>query len=1328
MPILLRPLEQRSHLPTRLLDLGRSRKLARVAAGVFAFVAVALAAVTLACSLDSAVHLSAVPRAAFLLALLTGGAALSYRHIWQPLGEPVRARGVAHLLETTYPRLNDSLASAVEFLTGEEGTHTSARFRRVAVARAVRGLDKCDLNRLVPSGKAWRGFFLAAAVTAVAGGLGFAHPDHARHSLVRLFDPFGDHPWPTKTQIRVTSPAEADFPVRAAIGDPFDLAFSLTGVIPEAAVVAVQFEGGNRYEEVVPVETNELARDRAEVTVRLEPHRVPRSFRFQVRANDAATQWFDVTLAPPPKLVPFDGRQSPQMSLAFPAYTDLPPADLPDGVSVLETVHGTRVRFAAAADRRIARAVLVPQADRAALREATGVAVLAGTNPVSAAAAQTLADHTIADIPVTVSGPDGTRLTAEFTPRLSGVYTLRLTDETGLTGTRLLDFRITPDPPPLVVLERPAAGRDPVYLLPTSAVAVQARAEDRTFAVKRMVIEYRVGGPDAPPRELPLADLPAFGAPLSGLTGAAVGFTQSKQPSVSAATTFPVALFTKPDGSPPADGDRITLRAAAADYDDVSVLKEPGRSKEEFAIEIVSRPALETKLQEELSKKLRPKLLALREQQRQIRERTEEAARAAADGKLTPEEGVKLGQAERDQRGVRNEVTDPRDGLQRAAQSLKDTVEANGMPRTTTTERVAAIADDLARLGEQHLDPVEPLIATAKQEADKRATGGKPDQKKVADDLRKAVRQQQVAEANLDAMLKRLEQWAGAGEVRSEARAIKDQLTKSGEQGAKAAAQVESGKPVDKLTPTEKTELARAADKFNQLADRAGNTVGKAESLAEQKEAMAKERQAQADAKAAEAGAARAKAGEQPPGSDAAKSAMSNADALQAQADEAKAEAVKAKAEADALRAAVEKSGGHALEKDLRDAGAALQNNNPSQSAEAQQSAARRLDKLAGALAEQQPELGDQLKKKKELADEVDELADEQDELRKKVKAAEQLDDPMRREEEMKKLAREQERLREKTEQAAEKLTREREQDAADKLRAAAEKMEQAKAELEQGNAPGLQQQDALDRLDESVKQLDQQREDDKDKLSREKRQQLAEQVKALRDRLQATDDEAARIQADVVKQAGWDRAKAASLGDLEDRAKAIAEELRAVAEKELSPLPVYKQLSEQAATLTDTSAKRFAERKGDALDAIGQPFDEKAEQASDDRTRRPLRTAIRRIDHVLDSLKEDPKERQKQGEGGQGGGDMPPGGGAGSEPEQNSGVPPLAQLKALRAIQADLNDRTRAFAKDRPDKVQLTDADREELEEMEQAQREVADLFEKIKPAFEKAMEPKLP
>jgi len=1324
MPFVLRPPSDAIPLVDQLSALGSRRKRAILLAGTLRWVAVVVGCFGTACALDVAFHLPGFVRALFLVGTLVAAGALALRDVFGPSRRTVKPIGVAMLLEERFPKFNDALASAVEFsaMTPKEKP-ASARFRKVAIARATNALERFELGEIVPSGRAWRAFGLAMLALLIAAPLALANTARAKHAAIRFVDPYGAHPWPTKTQIRVTQPAQ--FPLRLAKGDALDIHFRVQGVIPDQATLSVRFDNGNGFEEVAALTPPEGKKGTVEGQFRLDAHRIPRDFEFRLSANDGGTDWLKVDVAPPPKLVPVEGRASPQMHLTFPRYTDLAPADLPDGASAVEAVHGTRIRFRAAADRRIVSAALVPQVEREGLELAASVAGLAGTNPFAALGSQLLADDVPKDIPVTVGGADGTRLDAEFVPHIAGLYNLRFTDETGLSGSRMLDFRFTPDPAPIISMDRPLLGQDPQVLLPTASVMVQARAEDRTFAVRRLVVEYRFGDANAPMRELLLAE-PQSGpsAPQFAILGFAASVDHStldrvrlaKPIALAGAMTIPLSRFRKSDGTPPADGDTLVVAAAATDFDDITALKEPGRSKPAFEIRIVSKVGLDGLLQLELGK-LRPQVLKLREEQRAVRERTDEANRAAQDGKLTPDEVAKLNQAEKDQRAIQNQIADPRDGLKAQAQKLKDLVQANTLPRSPTTDRVEAVAEDLARIADQNLDPIDQAIAKAKNETDK---GPKPDAKKVAEELKAAVKEQKAAETTLDLVLKQLEQWAGAGELRAEALNLKDQTNKAGEQGAKATDKVKPGKPAEQLKPGEKAQLDRAADKFNQLADRAAAALGKAERLAAEKEAQAQDLQAQADAKAEEAKKAAAEAEMQSKGSDAADDAKAKADGARAEVDELKKRAKQAQAEADALRAAVQKAGGQELVEDLRTAGKELQQNNPAQSNDAKQSAADKLAKLAEALGEKPEETGDELKKKKQTADDIDKLAAEQDELRKKAKAAGMIPDETKRKDELAKLAREQEKLKKKTEAAAEKLTRDRQQDAADKLRQSAEQMDAAKKELENGMVPQEKQDDALQKLDEAVTKLDKDREKDAAKLSQEKREELAERLKALRDRLKASDGEAGRIQADVLKEMGWDRAKIAGVGDLEDRTKGIAEELRGFAEKQLEPLPVFKQLTEQAASLTEKSGKLFGERKAEILDAAGQHFDPKAEAATDDRTRRPLRTALRRLDHILESISEKPKPMPM---GAPPMPDMPPGGDMPPMPEggmKPGGIPPLAQLKALRAIQVEVNERTASLAKLQPDKSKLNDADREELDELERTQRDVAELLEKLAPAFQ--------
>ena len=1310
MSLVLRPPTADARpLPDRLGQLGRARRRAALAAGWFRVVAAAVAAVTVSCALDAAVHLPAVVRAGLLVGTIASVGAAYLRWVRRPGRQSVRPLAVALALEDRFPRLNDALASAVDFL--EADATGGSRFRKVAVTRAENLTRRYDLDVIVPTGRAWKAFWLAVLAVAVAVPLGAVNTATARLALTRFADPFGKHPWPTKTTVELLEPtARPGGHYLLAKGDPFALKFAIRGVIPERATVSVRLSGAGVTEDVIPLA------DGPTIEHRIDANRVPRDFEFRITANDYDTDWLRVAVGPAPKLVPLDGRPSPQVRLEYPEYTDLPPAQLPDGTGVIEAVGGTRIHFRAAADRRIVAASFRNMADLIPVAQALEATAVVGDHPLTALAARMLADEVLADIPVRVTGPEGTILEAEFTPHLPGLYALRMTDEVGLTGVRLFDFRLFPDPAPAVVLERPVAGKDPLTLLPTAAVVVRAHAEDRPFAVKSLVLEYRVG--DAPVRTLPLADLEAA---WPGVPAAAGGFAVRQKPvAMDGARTVPLSLFRKPDGSPPADGDTISVRAAAADWDTRTALKEPGRSKE-VEIRVLGRSALEALFQKELSA-LRPDLLRLKEEQKTARDKTTETAKAAADGRLKPEDLGNLAQAEQSQRTVRNKVADPDAGLRAKADHLRDTARANNMPRSPTTEKVEAIAEALGRLADQDLEAAEPLLGAARQEAEKPGPNGapNPDPKKVNDLLTKAGKHQKAAEEGLNNLLQRLEQWGGPGEIRGDAQVLKDKLNQAGNQANKAAEKVPPGKDGSQLRPDEKAELGAPAGKLEEAADQAAALVSKATRIADEKEAQAKALRAAAADKEREGAMNDSSARANPPGSKEADAARARSDAAKAEAANLRAAADRAQAEADALRNAVRDAGGDAIPQDVRQAARDLRNNRPGESAANRQSAANRLDKLTESLTEKPGETPDELRKKRTAdGDELDKLGADQDELRKKAKAAEAIPDAGKRAEEMAKLAREQEKLAKKAEEIAQRLTRDKADKSADAVRHAAEQMDAARAELEQGRPPGDKQDEALDRLQEALDKLDREQKQDREQLSREKREQLLDQLKTVREKQKAAIDEAARLQAEAMKAKGWNKALLGSLRDLEDREKNLADELRQYAEKNLTDLPVFNRLSTQSADAMTRAAKYVGQRRDDLLD--GGPFDPELEKVNGERIAKPMATALRRLDQILDTLKEDPKAQAANAGGGAGGGGG--GGDMGDGGQQGTGIPPLAQLKALRAMQAEVNERTAAFAKDHPDPAKLTEDETDELKELEQAQRDVAELFDKLAAEFRPPM-----
>jgi hypothetical protein len=1231
MPFVLRPPGEVLTLTDQLRGLARQRRAAVVSAGVFRVVSVLLLGIFAVCLIDAIFHWNPVSRAVALFALLTVGGALFYRSAWRALREPIRPLGMAMLLENRFPILNDALASAVEFDAAPPNPG-SERFRAVATRRAVRSLEKCNTSVLVPSATALRNFLLMVLAGIVVLPFPLLASARTQVALRRLADPYGEHYWPTRTQLEILEPSQ--FPARLAKGDAFELRMKLGGVLPESVIVAVRIEHGGTWEETVPVPEGAAT---VECAARLDASRLPRDFQIQIRANDAITAWLPVGVAEPPRFVPFDGRPSPQLKAIYPEYTRLPSIDLPDGATVVEAIAGTRFRFRAATDRRIVSAVFVPQADRKPLAIAPAMTVATSTNPFLNHAAGELTRGALDDIPVAITGSNANELNAEFTPAFSGLYSLRFTDDNGITGTRLFDFRLMPDPAPVVSLDEPPPQSEPMVLLPTASIPFAARAEDRTYAVRKLALEYRVGGEGASWNEFPLNDAEQFPVAAAAVIGAPAllketGFNVLQGGGTLALTRFGVS-----------PGQRLTLRAAATDYDTVTACKQPGRSRE-VEIRVVSAAGLEGLLQQQLAA-MRPQVLRLREDQRRVREKLEEVAQSP-----NAESPAKLSQIESEQQAIRNRVADPQEGLKSKALRLQDSIRKNALPKSPTTDRVDAVAEELANLAEQTLEGIEPKLADARKNP-------------MGDGAKKGVIQQKAVEQSFDRILEQLERWGGAGETRAEAQALKEALNQAAADAAKASEKVQPGKPESELDPSEKAALGKPAEKLNQLAERTASALGKAER------------------QAAEKGQNTGKSPE-------------------------------ADAEAKALRNAIENAGGQQLVDDIRTAAKQLEANAPAKSAEAIRSAQERLTKFADALTEKEPDAGDQLEKKKATADAIDKLAEEQDQLAKKAKAA--ANDP----DELMKLAPEQQALKKKVEEAAEKLSRDRQMEAAEKLRDAAEKMAAAQAALEEGKAPGEQQNEALDRIEEAVNKLDRERTNDEAKLAKENAEKIVAQLKAIREKLAAAEAEAVRLQKDVVQQKAWDRAKVASLGDLDDRIRSVADELRRFAAANFESLPVFKQLAEQADESAERASKRIAERKIDVLDAIGEPFDEAVEAIADDRCRRPLKTAIRRIDHILEAMKEDPKKNAKPAEKPDAPPEMPP---EMPMPMGEQPQPPTAQIKALRALQVELNERTVAFAKAHPDRMKLNEADREELEELERSQREVAGLFKELAPAFEK-------
>jgi hypothetical protein len=1321
MPLTLIPRDTPERLIERLGRLGgRLRRVtilrdcARLLVAVVLFMA-------LVGWLDWRLGLPPLVRALALVAAVVGAALYFRWAILRPLrgsGDPLR---MAMRVEAHYPTLNDSLASAVQFLQmGEDDNRSSSELRRETIRQAAAEAGQYDLDAAVDS----RGVgtsLLALIITAVGiGWLLGARFEVTLTAAKRFAFPFAALDWPTQTRIEFLDP----LPSRIARGEALDLRVALDGVIPDRAQLTVWLDGGTTFEQVYAIPRDDAHAGPVVVRMRVEATRLPRSFRFQVRAHDAATRVHAVTVAPPPALVPRDGRASPQIHLDYPAYTELPPVELPDGTGLIEAVAGTRVTLWAATDRPVTRASIAFRPDQARLDVAAALAPLGGEHCLGTAATWVSASEAWREVPAQISGA-GMDLFVSFVPRLRGTYALRFEDETSLGATRLLECRIFPDPKPSVLLDRPSASKDPLVLLPDADVPVSIRATDKLFGLRDISLEYRMTRAGAS-CSIPMASSDGAEVLLPELAGLMRGpllLPNSPRPhlrpqSLAVHQQFSLGEFRHANGKALAEGDMLILRAAASDFDDVTGQKEPGRSHE-VEIQIVSRSDLDALLQQAQSN-LRGELLKLRDRQREARSQVREAlVRQRTAGSLAPQDIDRLLQAEQLQQQVRARVNAPEDGLRAELQRLRRTIDDNKLPRSATSDRIETTARELERLATEELDPIEPLIAEGRKEQRPGAPargGNQP--------LARAERHQQEVEETLQALLERLEPWSAASEVRGEARSLLGELRRASEQSRRLEGTIPLGAKLDRLTPEQRAELEKAAARQDRLAEEGRQLTEKLDRITNERDQSARERLDLAERNEREANSKAAEADAAEKGSPESRALRRAADDLRAAAEQARQAGEALRNEADALAKAAEAAEGEKLGQALRQAASDLRNNNSGRAGQMQEAAAGNLQRMIDALNEGAQEDGDRLAKKmRAAAERLNGLTEEQERLQKKVEAAKAIADPQERRDELKKLAREQERLERQARELAQQLSGARTDEAAQQLRRAARAMEDARDQLEQGEPGDAAQDQALDRLDDASDGLDRARDRNDEELLREKMSKLADQLKALRDRQGRALDESQRIHDEVAKPRAWSRPLLASLKALLEQQRALASEVVALAQTRFAQQRVFDRMLRHAAEEMENAGRQIDERCQDVIDQLDQTttyqadLEEKSRAAIVSRQR----LALKRLDQVLEALKPDKEMAQaRRGQNGQANG-----GNSGSARAGGSDVPPLAQLKALRALQAEVLERTEAFDKSHPDRSHLDDDASLELRALEKAQREVAELFQGLADSHEPGEEP---
>ncbi len=1227
-------------LHNRLAALRRRLRLVVTFRGLCWLLTLLLAAGIAVGWLDWRVHLPSLVRAVLLIATLGGAGYVACRLLLWPWLTPADDLSLALRVEALYPFLKDGLASTVQFLelpeTAEQ--YGSPELRQEVVQQSLRKVQYLDFRRVVDTRGVSSAGLSLAGVGALAVALLLLYPSVALTALERLANPFGGRAWPKRTRLEVRAPA------RVARGEPVEIQATVRGEVPAQAWV--EFDG------LVP------PRQPANILPGKEPYtgslvlrreRVEKSFRFQVKANDAVSGWHEVAVLPPPVLVPLDGRPSPQVHLDYPAYTDLPAQDLPDGSGNIEAVAGTYVHWQAATDRPVARAWIEFRPEQAMLGPAV---FLGGLGHRALGFVATLAGgREIGErVPLHVDA-SGQVLTAAFLPRITGLYAVHLEDRSGLGSVRLFDLRIFRDPEPTVTLERPAPAHDSLALLPGADFRVQALAEDRLYALRSAYLEYRCRTTD-PPRRLPLYDHAAVGRALPPLLTSLAGQPapmpelRLRPPQLHVGRPLNLGQFRHLDGTPLKEGDVLTLQVCADDFDDVAVDKKPGRSHE-VELRVVSRAALEALLNKSQSE-VQQEIVRLRKMQQEALQQVigpEQQWRGT--GRLRDRDVDQLLQAEQLQQQIRARVGSAKEGLRAEVGRLLQTMKDNHLPRSGARDRMETVAGELERLDRQELNEIEPRLTRARKAKAEAPTGRKPEEAKKGP-LTEARHHQEEVEATFGELLKLLEPWGNLQEIKGETQALRQEQRKLQEEAHKLNQEETRGRKSSELDPSQQAALKQAAELQTKLGERAAELLGKMERAGQERR----------------------------------------------QKDPALAEA---------LRQAAQLGRQDNLSGQMKDAAQKILDNTLEAGGKAQQKALQTLENMTRALEESREKELDRLRKKlKDVEAKMADLGRRQDELRKKVQEANQLTDPMARQEELRRLAREQEKLRQETQEMIRELTRLRAERAARAAADAAERMGRAGQQLTQNQDPDDDQDEALDRLNEARRAVQREQEQIEDELAREKLAKVADQLKALKARQESLLADGERIGRKVLQQKGWDRALRGSLSDLNENQKELAEETEALAKGKLAGAQVFARILSRAAAAMKQAA-------ADMEKHFEKASDNPKETGPDTSSAKSQHEAIRRIGQLLEALKPEKGMGRPQPQG-----DAPPGGKARAG-GNDEGFGFLTQLKGLRILQQDVNDRTEAFAKRYPDADKLSPRDQQELQDLRQEQQEISQMLDEL-------------
>jgi hypothetical protein len=570
---------------------------------------------------------------------------VAYRTWYVPSRSKLAPLDVARRVEAHFPQLQDSLASAVEFLeqSEEDITAGSAQLRRLVVAAAQNTTESLPLNDVVDRRPLRRAAIACGCAALVAGMCIALDAASARTALARLVAPWGSAQWPRQNHL-----AFREVPKRLAAGQSFE--FELTdssAPLPDD----VRFEFGVAGQRGREVTTEPMVRSGDVMIARRE--NIQRSFAFRAAGGDDDTMpWHWVEVVEPPRL------ESLAIVAHPPKYSGLSAKEAERHIEVLA---GTGIEVSGVASKRIHGARIIQD----------------GVPPIDAKISADAAGNVDRAFHI---APE------QWVAAKSGAYRLELVDEEDIAGTvGQWNLRVEADSPPSISWQEPA---DDIYVLPAAVVPLQLAVKDN-LAIRQVTLKYeRTDRSEADlaanPQEPPIV---LYSGPAQPSDPASANGERAAGESVH--YDWDLAALKLPVGA------QITMQAEAEDYQPAV-----GRTASPRRISIIDAERLESRLADRQTQIVRQLERALAAEQTTREDVRRLAIEQQDTGSLGSAGRNAVQSAELNQRRVARMLIDPAEGISPMVDSILREIAINRVENSATRDTMERLAGELNRLAE----------------------------------------------------------------------------------------------------------------------------------------------------------------------------------------------------------------------------------------------------------------------------------------------------------------------------------------------------------------------------------------------------------------------------------------------------------------------------------------------------------------------------------------------------------------------------------------------------------------------------------------------------